>query len=208
MADATAQTDQIIVPETQEVVSTSANHIVISQSEDKKARWYIVHTYSGHENKVAETLKQRAQTLHITDKILEILVPTQEKIQIKRGQRKTIKEKLFPGYMMVRIILTDESWLAVRTTQGVTGFVGIGSKPTPLPPHEVKSIQKYMTQGTPQYKADYTIDQAVKIIDGPFNDFLGTVNSIDEEKGKVTVLVSIFGRETPVELDFLQVEKV
>ena len=201
-------TQQMTPPEQQEVISSSANHIVIAQSEDKKARWYIVHTYSGHENKVAETLKQRAQTLHLTDQILEILVHTQEKIQIKRGQRKTIKEKIFPGYMLVKIILTDSSWLAVRTTQGVTGFVGIGSKPTPLPSHEVKSIQKYMTQGAPQYKADFSIDQAVKIVDGPFTDFLGTVNGIDEEKGKVTVLVSIFGRETPVELDFLQVEKV
>lgn len=196
------------VPEVQQVVTSTPNHIIITQSEDRKARWYIVHTYSGHENKVAETLQQRAQTLHLTDKILEILIPTQEKIQIKRGQRKTVKEKIFPGYMLVKLILTDESWLAVRTTQGITGFVGVGNKPTPLPAHEVKSIQKYMTQATPSYKADFTIDQAVKIVDGPFNDFLGTVNGIDEEKGKVSVLVSIFGRETPVELDFLQVEKV
>lgn len=193
---------------TDTVPAGSSNHIVITESDDKKGRWYIVHTYSGHEMKVAETLKQRAQTLHLTDKILEILVPTQEKIQIKRGQRKTVNEKIFPGYMLVKLVLTDESWLAVRTTQGVTGFVGIGSKPTPLPAHEVKSIQKYMSQGAPSYKADFTIDQAVKIIDGPFVDFLGSVNGIDEEKGKVTVLVSIFGRETPVELDFLQVEKV
>lgn len=200
--------DQITAPENQEVIAANPNHIVITQTDDKKARWYIVHTYSGHENKVAETLRQRAHTLHLADKILEILVPTQEKIQIKRGQRKTVKEKIFPGYMLVKVILTDESWLAVRTTPGVTGFVGVGNKPTPLPSHEVKSIQKYMTQGAPSYKADFSIDQAVKIVDGPFNDFLGTVNNIDEEKGKVTVLVSIFGRETPVELDFLQVEKV
>ncbi len=195
-------------PEVQQVVTSTPNHIIITLSEDRKAHWYIVHTYSGHENKVAETLQQRAQTLNLTDKILEILIPTQEKIQIKRGQRKTVKEKIFPGYMLVKLILTDESWLAVRTTQGITGFVGVGNKPTPLPAHEVQSIQKYMTQATPSYKADFSIDQAVKIVDGPFNDFLGTVNDIDEEKGKVTVLVSIFGRETPVELDFLQVEKV
>jgi transcription termination/antitermination protein NusG len=195
-------------PATEALNTGSDNHIVITESEDKRARWYIVHTYSGHEMKVAETLKQRAQTLNLTDKILEILVPTQEKIQIKRGQRKTVREKIFPGYMLVRLILSDESWLAIRTTQGVTGFVGVGNKPTPLPSHEVNSIQKYMTQGAPSYKADFSIDQAVKIVDGPFTDFLGSVNSIDEEKGKVTVLVSIFGRETPVELDFLQVEKV
>jgi len=204
------QTDMIIpeVPEIQEVRVSSANHVFISDFENPKARWYVVHTYSGHENKVAETLKQRTQTLNLSDKILEVLIPVQEKIQIKRGQRKTINEKIFPGYMLVRLELTDDAWLAVRTTQGVTGFVGIGNKPTPLPKHEVQAIQKYMKLGTPQYKADYVEGEAVKIVDGPFNDFLGTVKSIDEDKGKVEVLVSIFGRETPVELDFLQVQKV
>ncbi|HYD34764.1 MAG TPA: transcription termination/antitermination protein NusG [Vitreimonas sp.] len=182
--------------------------IVVSDAVNKKARWYVVHTYSGHENKVAETLKQRAETLNLTDKILEILIPTQEKIQIKRGQRKTVNEKIFPGYMLVHMELTDESWLAVRTTQGVTGFVGVGNKPTPLPKHEVEAISKFMTQATPQFKAEFVEGEAVRIVDGPFNDFLGTVKSINEEKGKVEVLVSIFGRETPVELDFLQVNKV
>lgn len=195
-------------PEVQEVITESANFVVISAEENKKARWYVVHTYSGHENKVAETLKQRAQTLHLTDQILKVLIPTQEKIQIKRGQRKTINEKIFPGYMLVYMELTDSAWLAVRTTQGVTGFVGVGAKPKPLPRHEVDAIQKYMTQATPQYKAEYVEGEAVRIVDGPFNDFLGTVKSIDEGKGKVEVLVSIFGRETPVELDFLQVQKV
>ncbi len=196
------------VPEVQEVRVSSANHVFISEAENPKARWYVVHTYSGHENKVAETLKQRAQTLNLTEQILEVLIPVQEKIQIKRGQRKTINEKIFPGYMLVKLELTDDAWLAVRTTQGVTGFVGIGNKPTPLPKHEVQAIQKYMKMGNPQYKADYVEGEAVKIVDGPFNDFLGTVKSIDEGKGKVEVLVSIFGRETPVELDFLQVSKV
>jgi len=196
------------VPEVQEVKVSTPNLVVISDAENKKARWYVVHTYSGHENKVAETLKQRTQTLNLTDKILTVLIPTQEKIQIKRGQRKTVSEKIFPGYMLVQMELTDDSWLAVRTTQGVTGFVGIGNKPTPLPKHEVQAIQKYMKMGNPQYKADYVEGEAVRIVDGPFNDFLGTVKSIDEGKGKVEVLVSIFGRETPVELDFLQVAKV
>lgn len=195
-------------PEIQEVITESANFVIISTEENKKARWYVVHTYSGHENKVAETLKQRAQTLHLTDQILKVLIPTQEKIQIKRGQRKTVNEKIFPGYMLVYMELTDSAWLAVRTTQGVTGFVGVGAKPKPLPRHEVDAIQKYMTQATPQYKAEYVEGEAVRIVDGPFNDFLGTVKSIDEGKGKVEVLVSIFGRETPVELDFLQVQKV
>jgi transcription termination/antitermination protein NusG len=205
-------TDQTItppeVPEVQEVQVNTPNMVIISEAENKKARWYVVHTYSGHENKVAETLKQRAETLGLTGKILSVLIPTQEKIQIKRGQRKTVNEKIFPGYMLVQMELTDDAWLAVRTTQGVTGFVGMGNKPTPLPRHEVDAIKKYMTQAAPQYKAEFVDGEAVKIVDGPFNDFLGTVKSINEEKGKVEVLVSIFGRETPVELDFLQVQKV
>jgi transcriptional antiterminator NusG len=209
MTDATtaAQTPHE-VPETQEVKINTPNLLVISPAENKKARWYVVHTYSGHENKVGETLKQRTETLNLLDQILSVLIPTQEKIQIKRGARKTVHEKIFPGYMLVQMELTDESWLAVRTTQGVTGFVGIGNKPTPLPKHEVEAITRFMTQATPQYKAEYVEGEAVKIVDGPFNDFLGTVKSINEEKGKVEVLVSIFGRETPVELDFLQVQKV
>ncbi|MBU0974452.1 transcription termination/antitermination protein NusG [Patescibacteria group bacterium] len=196
------------VPEIQEVKVDTPNLVQISKKENKKARWYVVHTYSGHENKVAETLKQRAETLDLTSEIISVLIPTQEKIQIKRGQKKTISEKIFPGYMLVQMELTDNSWLAVRTTQGVTGFVGIGNKPTPLPKHEVDAIKKYMSQGVAQYKADYVEGEAVRITDGPFNDFLGTVNSIDEEKGQVEILVNIFGRETPVTLDFLQVKKV
>ena len=178
------------------------------EDRDNQPRWYVVHTYSGHENKVAEALKQRAETLDLTSKIISVLIPTQEKIQIKRGQRKNVVEKIFPGYMLVQMELTDNSWLAVRTTQGVTGFVGVGNKPTPLPRHEVDAIKKYMTQAAPQYKADYSEGEAIRIVDGPFNDFLGTVNAIDEEKGQVEVLVNIFGRETPVTLDFLQVKKV
>lgn len=198
----------IEVPEIQEVKVNTPNLVIISDKENKKARWYVVHTYSGHENKVAETLKQRAETLDLTSKIISVLIPTQEKIQIKRGQRKTVNEKIFPGYMLVQMELTDESWLAVRTTQGVTGFVGVGNKPTPLPRHEVEAIKKYMNQGAPQYKADYSEGEAVRIVEGPFNDFLGTVNAINEEKGQVEVLVNIFGRETPVTLDFLQVKKI
>ena len=195
---------------TNDITTTKAtpNHVVISEAVNKNARWYVIHTYSGHENKVAEALRQRAETLGLTDKILEVLIPLQEKIQIKRGQRKTVNEKIFPGYMLVKLEMTDDAWLAVRTTQGVTGFVGVSTKPTPLPKHEVEAIQKYMTQAAPQYKAEFVDGEAVKIVDGPFNEMLGTVNSIDEARGKVEVLVSIFGRETPVELDFLQVQKV
>lgn len=202
------QQQPLQAPEVQEVKVSTPNLVIISETENKKARWYVVHTYSGHENKVAEALKQRAETLDLTNKIISVLIPTQEKIQIKRGQRKNVVEKIFPGYMLVQMELTDNSWLAVRTTQGVTGFVGVGNKPTPLPKHEVEAIKKYMTQAAPQYKADYTEGEAIRIVDGPFNDFLGTVNTIDEEKGQVEVLVNIFGRETPVTLDFLQVKKV
>lgn len=196
------------VPETQEVIATTPNHIIVTQSDDKRARWYVVHTYSGHENKVAETLKQRAETMGLVSHILEMLIPTQEKIQIKRGKRQTVREKIFPGYMLIKMILTDESWLLVRTTPGITGFVGVGNKPTPISVSEVKTIQKYMSQGAPSYKAAFEVGEAVKIVEGPFTDFIGTVDNINESKGKVTVLVSIFGRETPVELDFLQVTKL
>ncbi len=206
------QTNQPVVapevPEVQEVRVDSPNLVIISEKVSPAARWYVVHAYSGHERKVAETLKQRAETLHLTDKISTVLIPTQERIQIRRGQKKTVNEKIFPGYILVQMEVTDDSWLAVRTTQGVTGFVGMSSKPTPLPKHEVAAIQKYMTQATPQFKADYVEGEAVKITDGPFTDFLGTVNSIDEARGKVEILINIFGRETPVELDFLQVQKV
>jgi transcriptional antiterminator NusG len=206
-ADVQAEGD-LTPPEVQEVTVKNPDLIIISEKENKKARWYVVHTYSGHENRVAEAIKQRAETLNVVDKLVSILIPTQEKIQIRRGQRKTVNEKIFPGYLMIEMELTEEAWLAVRTTAGVTGFVGIGNKPTPLPRHEVDAIKQFMTQSAPQYKADFTEGEAVRIVDGPFNDFLGTVSSIDEEKGKVEVLVNIFGRETPVQLDFLQIKKV
>lgn len=185
------------------------NLINISEVDNPKARWYVVHVYSGHEKKIAEALRQRAQTLHLTDKIVAVLIPTQDKIQIRRGMRRTVSEKIFPGYMLVKLEMTDDAWLAIRTTDGVTGFVGMSSKPTPLPKSEVEAILQYTQQdGEASYKADFTEGEAVKVVDGPFNDFLGSVDKIDEEKGKVTVLLNIFGRETPVELDFLQVKKV
>lgn len=187
----------------------SSNLINISEVDNPKARWYVVHVYSGHEKKIAEALRQRAQTLHLTDKIVAVLIPTQDKIQIRRGQRKTVSEKIFPGYMLVKLEMTDDAWLAIRTTDGVTGFVGMSSKPTPLPKREVEAILQYTQQDSEaSYKADFVEGEAVKVVDGPFNDFLGSVDKIDEEKGKVTVLLNIFGRETPVELDFLQVKKV
>lgn len=170
--------------------------------------WYVIHTYSGHENKAAEALKQRIASMHLEDSILEIVVPTRNIVVVRHGKKEEIKEKIFPGYILVRIILTDESWLAVRTTPGVTAFVGIGNKPTPISDKEVEAIMKFMKLEAPKFKTKFSVGEAVKIIDGPFADFLGTVDAIDEAKGKVKVLVSIFGRETPVELDFLQVMKL
>lgn len=182
------------------------------QSQDPSsngARWYVVHTYSGHENKVAAALKQRIESEHLEDKILEILVPTQEKIEIRGGKKETVKEKIFPGYILVKMVLDDTSWLAVRTTQGVTAFIGMGQKPTPIADAEVASIVKFMTQGAqPTFKSVFSEGDTVKIIDGPFAEFIGKVDTVDKERGKVKVLVSIFGRETPVELDFLQVAKL
>ncbi|MBI2327962.1 transcription termination/antitermination factor NusG [Candidatus Curtissbacteria bacterium] len=173
-----------------------------------KPKWYVVHTYSGHESKVAATLKQRIESQKLQDKVLDILVPTQEKIEIKEGKKNTVKEKIFPGYLLIRMVLDDNTWLAVRTTPGITSFVGMANKPTPLPDQEVATIQKFMSMEAPKFKTAFSQGEAVKIIDGPFSEFLGSVSEIDEAKGKLKVMVSIFGRETPVELDLLQVAKL
>lgn len=192
----------------EEKPSHTPSHIVFTESDDKRSQWYVVHTYSGHETRVAETLRQRVKTMNLEEKIHEILVPTQERIKIQRGTKTKVKEKLFPGYLLIKLILDEDSWLAVRTTHGITGFVGTGNKPTPISGDEVKTIKKFTEMEAPKYKALFSIGDAVKIIEGPFADFLGTVDSIDDAKGKVRVLVSIFGRETPVELDFLQIGQV
>lgn len=172
------------------------------------AKWYIVHTYSGHENKVAKSLHQRIESMGFENRIFDIIVPTRDTVKVSQGKKEKVKEKIFPGYVLVKMILDDESWLLVRTTQGVTAFIGAGNKPTPISDKEVEAIQKFMQSEEPLYTTSFTIGEAVKIVDGPFADFLGTVDNIDEAKGKLKVLVSIFGRETPVELDFLQVSKL
>lgn len=184
-----------------------SGHIVINKDDKKGADWFVVHTTSGHEARVAETLRQRVETMNLEDKILEILVPTQDRVVIRGGKKATVKEKIFPGYMLVKLVLDDPTWLAIRTTPGVTGFVGAGSKPTPLSPKEVENIRKFIAEPAKRFKTKFSVGEAVKITDGPFADFLGTISEMDEEKGKVKVLVSIFGRETPVELDFLQITK-
>ncbi len=179
-----------------------------AKEENPNVKWYVVHTYSGHENKVAVTLKQRVESEHLHGKILDVLVPVQDKIEIKGGKKSTIKEKIFPGYILVKMVLDDQSWLAVRTTQGVTSFVGIGNKPTPISDAEVQTIVKFTQSQVPVYKQVFQSNDTVKIVDGPFSEFIGKIDSVDEERGKVKVLVSIFGRETPVELDFLQIQKI
>jgi len=173
-----------------------------------RGKWYIVHTYSGHENKVAKTLMQRVQAMGFEERIFDALVPTRDTIRVRGGKKETIKEKIFPGYILVNMDLSDEAWVLVRTTPGVTSFVGAQNKPTPIRDDEVQAIVAFVEQKDPVYKAQFSNGEAVKITDGPFSDFLGTVESIDEAKGKIKVLVSIFGRETPVELDFLQVAKI
>ena len=201
-------TDEQEVKAVTKLTAPDVNHVIITDNAPASAKWYVVHTQSGHENRVAITLKMRVEAMGLTDYVYEVLIPTQDKIKISKGKKTTIKEKLFPGYMLVRMIVTDDSWLAVRTTQGVTGFVGTADQPTPLPENEVKAITAFGQQTAPKFQAAFTMGEAVRIIEGPFTDLLGTVSAIDDAKGKVNVLVSIFGRETPVELDFLQVAKI
>jgi len=176
--------------------------------DNPNAKWYVVHTYSGHENKVEATLKQRIGMHHMLEKIVDIKVPTHDQVQIKEGKKVTVKEKIFPGYILVKMELNDDTWSLVRTTQGVTSFVGMGNKPTALAEKEVQTIMKFMEIAAPKYKNRFEMSEAIKIVDGPFADFIGSISEINDEKGKVTVLVSIFGRETPVELDFLQIAKI
>lgn len=170
--------------------------------------WYAVHTYSGYEDAVARNLKQRIESMDMQDKIFNVLVPKEKKIKIKGGKRHIVEEKIYPGYVLVEMIVTDDSWYVVRNTPRVTGFVGSGTTPTPLSEEEIRDLQKRMGVEEPKYKIDLSIGDAVKISDGPFKDMDGKVSEIDSERGKVKVLVSLFGRDTPVELDFLQVKKI
>jgi len=171
-------------------------------------RWYVIHTYSGYEENVARNMKQRIESMDMEDKIFDVLVPMETKIKIKNGKRTTVREKIFPGYVLINMIVTDESWYVVRNTPNVTGFIGSGTTPTPVSEEEIKELQRRMGVEEPTYKVDVSVGTPVKIIDGPFKDFEGKVSEVDEAKGKIKVLVSMFGRETPVELDFLQVKKI
>jgi transcriptional antiterminator NusG len=175
--------------------------------EDQR-QWYVVHCYSGQENKVRHSIEQRIETMGMQDKIFDVVVPTEEEIEVREGKRRVIERRVFPGYILVQMIMDEDSWYVVRNTPGVTGFVGMGNEPTPLRPEEVSQIMRRMEAEAPKIKVTFRPGQKVRIIDGPFNEFIGTVGDIDVEKAKVRVLVSFFGRETPVELDFLQVEKL
>lgn len=170
--------------------------------------WYVLHTYSGYEDSVAWNLKQRIETMDMQDKIFDVLVPKEKKIKIQGGKRVTVEEKIFPGYVLVDMIVTDDSWYVVRNTPNVTGFVGSGTIPTPIADDELAYLKKRMGAEEPKFKVDISLGELVRITDGPFKDYEGKVGEVDEAKGKVKVMVTIFGRETPVELDFLQVKKV
>lgn len=170
--------------------------------------WYAIHTYSGYEDTVARNLKQRIESLGFEDKIFNVIVPKEKKIKIKSGKRETIEEKIYPGYVLIEMIVDDASWYVVRNTPNVTGFIGAGTVPTPLSTAEVDTLMKRMGVEEPKYKIDVEVNDRVKITDGPFKDFDGKISEIDMERGRVKVLVTIFGRETPVELDFLQIKKL
>ncbi len=180
-------------------------------AEDDGRAWFIVQTYSGYENKVKVSLEQRIKQLDMGDRVFDVVIPTEEEIEIRDGQRRTVSKKLFPGYVLVQMLMGDDSWYVVRNTPGVTGFAGASSddraRPVPLEDEEVSRILRQMDQGTPRINVGFAVGESVRVIDGPFIDFVGQVDDINLDKGKVRVMISMFGRETPVELDFLQVEK-
>jgi len=178
------------------------------QASDQLPRWYAIHTYSGYEENVVRNLKQRIESMDMEDCIFDVLIPTEKRIKIKNGKRKVVIEKIFPGYVLVRMIVTDESWYVVRNTPNVTGFIGSGTTPNPISDEEMEYLQKRMGLEEPKYKIDLTVSTPVRIVDGPFKNFEGKITELDEERGKIKVLVTIFGRETPVELDFLQIKKI
>jgi len=181
---------------------------VSKQRLSQQKNWYVIHTYSGYEDAVARNLKQRIESLGMEDKIFNVVVPKEKKIKIKNGKRKVIEEKIYPGYVIVEMIVTDDSWYVVRNTPNVTGFVGAGTTPIPVSPQEIDSLKKRMGVEEPKFKIDVKINDPIKITDGPFKDFDGKISEVDEERGKVKVLINMFGRDTPVELDSLQIKKI
>lgn len=179
-----------------------------TQKQEGKRGWYVIHTYSGYEDQVSENLKQRIETMSMEDKIFNVIVPKEKQIEIKNGKKKIVEKRIFPGYVLVEMIVTDDSWYVVRNTPNVTGFIGLGIRPTPIPDEKISEIRKRMGVEEPKYKIELKVDELVKIVDGPLKGYDGKITEIDEEKGRVKVLVTMFGRETPVNLDYLQVKKV
>ena len=194
-------------PETgdKEVKEKEINMVSISDLPSDGAKWYVVHTYSGHENKVATTLKQRASSLGFLDRVFKVLIPTQKKIIVSEGKKREVDEHILPGYVVILMKLSDEVWHLVRSTRGVTGFVGVGTTPSPLPESEIRTLMKFMRMEAPKFEARFSVGDGVKIIDGPWKDFMGRVDEVNDEQGRVKVLVSVFERETPMELEFGQV---
>jgi len=199
--------EELVPMETKEIQDVVEADTATDQDDGDDRGWYVVHCYSGYEKKVRHNLEQRIETMGMKEKIFDVVVPTEEEIEVKEGKRRTVERRVFPGYILVNMILTEESWYVVRNTPGVTGFVGMGNQPIPLRPEEVAHIVKRMEADAPRIKVTFRLGERVRIVDGPFNDFRGTVSEIDMERAKVRVMVNFFGRETPVELDFLQVEK-
>ncbi len=194
--------------ETRPFQGVSSHPPSVLEMAEGERRWYVIHTYSGYEHRVQTNLKHRINSMGAQDKIFNVVIPTENEIEIKDGQKRTVARKVFPGYILVEMILDDGSWNVVRNTPGVTGFVGAGAKPMPLEEDEVKNIFKQMEAETPRVKVGFRKGESVRIVDGPFIDFIGVVDELNTDKGKVKILVSFFGRETPVELDFLQVERI
>jgi len=184
------------------------NVIVINKNVSPLAKWFVINTYSGHENKVALSLKERVEAAGHTDKVFKVFLPHQQKIVVSEGKKRSVDEKLFPGYLVVLMEMNDDSWYIVRSTPGVVGFVGMGSTSTPLPESEVQALMKFAKMEAPKFEAKFRVGDSVKVNDGPFKDFLGKVDEVNEEQGKVKVLVSVFGRETPLELAFTQVSQL
>jgi len=181
---------------------------VSKQKLPQQKNWYVIHTYSGYEDAVARNLKQRIESLGMEDKIFNVVVPKEKKIKIKNGKRRVVEEKIYPGYVIVEMIVTDDSWYVVRNTPNVTGFVGAGTTPIPVSPQEIDNLKKRMGVEEPKFKIDVKINDPIKITDGPFKDLDGKISEVDEQRGKVKVLINMFGRDTPVELDSLQIKKI
>jgi len=199
--------DVLATPTDKEDVTDGAETESESAARPEGTAWYVIHSYSGYENKVQKNLQHRIDSMGMQDKIFQVVVPTEEEVELRDGHRRTVERRVFPGYILVEMVIDEDSWYVVRNTPGVTGFVGSGNKPTPLLPEEVDKILKRMDAEAPKIKVNFKVGQKVRIVEGPFEDFMGTVDDIDLDRARVKVLVNFFGRETPIELDFLQVER-